>query len=96
MVVDYMYAMANIQWTAGQQLDYSKYGAKNLVYESGQTYLGMVYNNNATGLEMFMSILDGNNNHIGTDAGWDTAPGNSCATSINSSGLFFRMERYLF
>jgi hypothetical protein len=82
MAVDYMYAMANIQWTAGQQLDYSKYGAKNLVYESGQTYLGMVYNNNATGLEMFMSILDGNNNHIGTDAGWDTAPGNSCATSI--------------
>lgn len=82
MVVEYMYAMANIQWTAGQQLDYSKYGATNLIYESGKTYLGMVYNNNATGLEMFKSILDGNNNHIGTDTGWDSAPGNSCATSI--------------
>ena len=30
MVVDYMYAMANIRWTAGQTLDYSNYGANNL------------------------------------------------------------------
>lgn len=82
LAVEYMYAMANIKWTAGIRMDYSSYAAKSLIYEPGKTYLGMVYNNNATGLEMFMSILDGNNKHIGTDAGWNTAPGNSCATSI--------------
>ena len=81
-VVDYMYAMANIQWTAGEQLDYSQYGNKNLIYESGKTYLGMVYNNNATGLEMFQSVLDENGQHIGTLTGWNEAAGNSCATSI--------------
>ena len=82
LAVDYMYAMANIKWTAGIRMDYSSYAAKSLIYEPGKTYLGMTYNNNATGLEMFMTILDSNNKHIGTDAGWDTAPGNSCATSI--------------
>lgn len=82
LAVEYMYAMANIQWTAGIRMDYSSYAAKSLIYEPGKTYLGMVYNNNATGLEMFLSILDESNQHIGTDAGWDTAPGNSCATSI--------------
>jgi hypothetical protein len=35
-VVDYMYAMANIKWTAGILLDYSNYSA-TLVYEPGKT-----------------------------------------------------------
>ena len=48
-VVDYMYAMANIKWTAGILLDYSNYSA-TLVYEPGKTYLGMVYNSNGNGL----------------------------------------------
>jgi len=82
MVVDYMYAMANIKWTAGIRLDYSSYASKSLIYEPGQTYLGMVYNNNQNGFEAFLDVLDENNNHIGTQAGWGTAPGNSCATSI--------------
>ena len=82
MVVEYMYAMANIRWTAGQELDYSKYGAKNLIYEAGSTYLGMVYNNNATGLEKFQSILDENGLNIDSETRWDSAAGNSCATSI--------------
>lgn len=82
IVVNYMYAMANVQWTAGAQLDYSKYGASNLIYETGKTYLGMVYNNNATGLEMFLSVLDKDGQHIGTETGWNEAAGNSCATSV--------------
>lgn len=82
MVVDYMYAMANIRWTAGQTLDYSKYGANNLIYEAGQTYLGMVYNNNATGLEKFQSVLDENGLNLDPEIRWDSAAGNSCATSI--------------
>lgn len=82
MVVEYMYAMANIKWTAGIRLDYSSYASKSLIYEPGQTYLGMVYNNNQNGFEAFLDVLDENNNNIGTQAGWGTAPGNSCATSI--------------
>lgn len=82
IVVNYMYAMANVQWTAGAQLDYSKYGASNLIYETGKTYLGMVYNNNATGLELFLSVLDKDGQHTGTETGWNEAAGNSCATSI--------------
>ena len=82
MVVDYMYAMANIKWTAGIRLDYSSYASSSLIYEPGKTYLGMVYNNNQNGFEAFLDVLDENNNHIGTESGWDTAPGNSCATSI--------------
>ena len=81
MAVEYMYAMANIKWTAGIRLDYS-FNSKSLVYEPGKTYLGMVYNNNANGFEAFLAILDGSNKHTGTDGGWDTSPGNSCATSI--------------
>ena len=82
MVVDYMYAMANVQWTASQQLDYSQYGAKNLIYEAGKTYLGMVYNNNATGLERYLSVLDENGLNVDGQIGWNEAAGNSCATSI--------------
>lgn len=81
MVVDYMYAMANIQWTAGVTLDYSSYSS-SLVYESGKTYLGMVYNNNRNGLEAFLDLMDENNQHTGTITGWSSAVGNSCATSI--------------
>ena len=80
-VVDYMYAMANIKWTAGILLDYSNYSA-TLVYEPGKTYLGMVYNSNGNGLEAFQAVLNENNQHIGTITGWSSAPGNSCATSI--------------
>lgn len=81
MVVDYMYAMANVQWTAGITIDYSSYSS-SLVYESGKTYLGMVYNNNQNGFEAFMDLLDENNCHTGTITGWSSAVGNSCATSI--------------
>lgn len=82
LAVDYMKAMANIKWTAGIDMDYSTLGAANLIYESGKTYLGMVYNNNKTGLEDFMSILDEDNNYIGTVHSWNSSPGNSCATSV--------------
>lgn len=81
MVVDYMYAMANIQWTAGVTIDYSSYSS-SLVYESGKTYLGMVYNNNRNGFEAFLDLMDENNQHTGTITGWSSAVGNSCATCI--------------
>ncbi|MBE6974519.1 MAG: hypothetical protein E7436_03410 [Ruminococcaceae bacterium] len=81
MVVDYMLAMANVQWTAGVTIDYSSYSS-SLVYESGKTYLGMVYNNNRNGYEAFMDLLDENNCHTGTITGWSSAVGNSCATCI--------------
>ena len=76
-----MYDMANVQWTASQKIDYS-FNNKSLVYQPGQTYLGMIYNNNKTGLEKYMTILDESGKHIGTDFDWDHSPGNSCATSI--------------
>ncbi len=82
IVVDYMYAMANVQWTATKRLNYASNASSSLIYEPGKTYLGMVYNNNQNGYEAFLEILDSNNNNIDTETGWDTAVGNSCATSI--------------
>lgn len=81
-VVDYMKEMASIQWTAGMTLDYSDKGNANLKYEKGKTYLGMVYNNNQTGLEMFQSVLGAKNTYNFITDSWNEAPGNSCATSI--------------
>lgn len=82
VAVDYMKAMANIKWTAGIELDYSTKGAASLIYKPGETYLGMVYNNNATGLEKFQSVLDADGKNTETVANWNYAPGNSCATSV--------------
>lgn len=83
-VVDYMYAMANVQWTSNAYIDYTTTpgAGANLKYEVGKTYLGMVYNNNRAGLEKFQSILVNGSIYNETDTGWQTSPGNSCATSI--------------
>lgn len=82
MVVQYMYDMANIEWTAGMLIDYSEQADPSLVYQPGQKYLGMVYNNNQTGLEMFQSVLDESNTYMSENTSWNESPGNSCATSI--------------
>ena len=76
-----MVNMASIEWTAGVLIDYSSQST-TLVYKPGEKYLGMVYNNNATGLEKFLSILDENNVSVETKTSWNESPGNSCATSI--------------
>ena len=81
IVVDYMKRMASVEWTASTLIDYSS-NSKSLVYKPGQKYLGMVYNNNATGLEKFLSILDENAVSTETNTSWNESPGNSCATSI--------------
>lgn len=80
-VVDYMIEMASIRWTAEQTFDYS-FNSKLLVYEAGKTYLGMVYNNGQSGQEAFLSALDSDHVYRLKDVDWNTAPGNSCATSI--------------
>lgn len=82
MVVDYMYAMANVKWKAGTTIDYSKKGASSLKYESGKTYLGIAYNNNKTGLEKFASTINSAQVFNPSTTDWDQMPGNSCATSI--------------
>ncbi|MBR4767536.1 MAG: hypothetical protein IK088_01020 [Lachnospiraceae bacterium] len=79
--VDYMVEMGSIRWTSEQTFDYS-FNSKLLVYEAGKTFLGMVYNNGQSGLEAFLSVLDSDHVYRLNDTGWDTAPGNSCATSI--------------
>ncbi len=81
-VVDYMKEMASIEWTAGFTIDYSTQGNANLIYKQGEKYLGMVYNNNQTGLEQFYDILGEDMIYDGTKASWNESPGNSCATSI--------------
>ena len=81
IAVDYMKAMASVEWTATKRIDYSNVN-KTLIYEPGQKYLGMIYNNNRNGLENFKMALDADGNYVLDDIGWDTAPGNSCATSI--------------
>lgn len=82
MVVQYMYDMAKLQWTASQTLNYSAQGSPSLIYEQGKTYLGMVYNNNATGLENFKRYLDASGTLVAESDSWNESPGNSCATSI--------------
>lgn len=81
IVVQYMYDMANIEWTAGPLIDYS-FNNKSLIYRPGEKYLGMIYNNCRNGLEAFKKALNENGTYALEDVGWDTAPGNSCATSI--------------
>ena len=82
VVVQYMYEMANIEWTAGPEINYTAEGFGKLVYEPGKKYYGMVYNNNSNGLENFQKVLDDTNTYIGEDTSWHHSPGNSCATSI--------------
>lgn len=81
IAIDYMYAMAKVVWTARQRIDYS-FNNPSLIYEEGQSYVGMIYNNCRNGLENFREALDANGVYALEDIGWDTAPGNSCATSI--------------
>lgn len=81
IAVDYMKAMASVEWTATARIDYT-FNSKSLIYEPGHKYLGMIYNNNRNGLENFNRALDAEGRYRLTDVGWDTAPGNSCATSI--------------
>ncbi|MBE6974520.1 MAG: hypothetical protein E7436_03415 [Ruminococcaceae bacterium] len=81
IAIDYMYAMAKVRWTASSRIDYT-FNNDSLIYEPGQTYLGMIYNNCRNGLENFRNALDGDGVYKLEDIGWDTAPGNSCATSI--------------
>lgn len=81
IAVDYMKAMASVEWTATERIDYS-FNNKCLIYEPGQKYLGMIYNNNKNGLENFKLALDEEGRFKLTDLGWNTCPGNSCATSI--------------
>lgn len=81
IAVSYMYQMAKVVWTADKLIDYS-FNDKSLVYEPGKTYVGMIYNNCRNGFEAFCKALDENGVYKLEDTGWDTAPGNSCATSI--------------
>ncbi len=81
VAVEYMRAMAKVEWTAGPRIDYS-FNNKTLIYEPGQKYVGMIYNNCRNVLENFEEALDENGVYKLEDTGWNTAPGNSCATSI--------------
>ncbi len=81
IAVDYMYRMANVVWVSSQRIDYS-FNNPALIYEPGTTYVGMIYNNRKTGFEDFSEALDEKGVYRLEDIGWDTAPGNSCATSI--------------
>ncbi|MBQ8579146.1 MAG: hypothetical protein IJ448_00440 [Oscillospiraceae bacterium] len=81
IAVDYMYKMAKVVWTSNQRIDYS-FNNESLIYEAGKTYVGMIYNNCRNGLEAFREALDEKGVYQLEDIGWDTAPGNSCATSI--------------
>ena len=81
VAVQYMYDMAKVEWTAGPQMDYS-FNNKTLIYQPGEKYVGMVYNNCRNGLEAFKKALDENGKYKLEDVDWNTAPGNSCATSI--------------
>lgn len=81
IAVSYMYKMAKVVWTASQRIDYS-FNNESLIYEAGQTYVGMIYNNCRNGFEAFCKALDEKGVYQLEDIGWDTAPGNSCATSI--------------
>lgn len=86
-----MKQMADIIWTpTNATFDYSDPsvipgGHNSLIFHAGTKYRGMPFNNSKASYEEFLSVLSGtagNYTCTGTDTGWETFPGNSCATSV--------------
>ena len=83
-VAQYMQKMADVRWTTNTVIDYSAQegGNANLIFSPGTKYVGMPFNNCQAALEEFESILVDGAVPAGTNTGWETFPGNSCATSV--------------
>lgn len=81
-VVQYMYDMANVEWTPGQEMNFGKHcNSPSLVYKPGQRYLGQMYNAGGNGIEVFLDALDAENTYVSEDTSW-CGPGNSCSSSV--------------
>lgn len=93
-VVDYMQAMATVEWTVSETMNYVASGVHNQTFVPGQTYYGLPYNGRAGGLERFMSCMDNVNGvnvattRYGTDcskaapSGWMRYMGNDCSSAV--------------
>lgn len=57
-VVDYMNAMATVQWTPAQDLRYTASNGTDQNYYKGRIYKGLPYNGHNGSLERFLSMMD--------------------------------------
>lgn len=73
-VVNYMYKMANIEWTSRETIDNS-HMSPSLIYEKGQTYYGMPYNwDSIVSFDKFSDAIKNGKSVL--------TMGNTCSTSI--------------
>ncbi len=56
-VVDYMNAMASVQWTPAEDWTYTATNGTDQVYKAGTVYTGLPYNGHNGSLERFLSVM---------------------------------------
>ncbi|MBE6563755.1 MAG: hypothetical protein E7655_00550 [Ruminococcaceae bacterium] len=82
--VDYMYAMSQVKWRPSEEMEFTYI---NLTYKPRNTYYGLPYNCWLDGtLEGFARYIGEGDLYTGP-AGWSTAPGNHCTSSIKSAWM---------
>lgn len=57
-VVDYMNAMATVQWTPAEDLFYTAHNGTDQNYYAGTVYTGLPYNHHNGSMERFMAYMD--------------------------------------
>lgn len=94
IVVDYMYKMANLEWTPSTDIDLSVIHEK-LYYKKGVKYYGIMYctgDRTMTDYDEFMAQLNDQNQYIGPIT-QKSAWGNHCSSAIRLS--YDQIERNL-
>ncbi len=90
VVIDYMYKMANLEWTPTQDIDFTSgenYITDHLIYNKGVKYSGIMYvtgNHCLSNYDAFAKQLNENNEYIGPIEK-KTAWGNHCSSAIRVS-----------
>lgn len=96
-VVAYMEAMATVEWTVSETMNYVASGVHNQTFVPGQTYYGLPYNGRNGGLERFMYCMDNVNGvnvattRYGTQcsktdpSGWMLYMGNDCSSAVGQA-----------
>ena len=93
-VVDYMYAMATVEWTTTQDLYHDCHCLLSVchgTYKAGQLHIGIPYNHYSTTLNRFMACLDEDNlvkdwlYDMPSVEGFDIYFGNDCSGAIQAA-----------
>lgn len=87
IVYDYMYAMSQVKWTAGETWTTTwkvqgDFGV-NLTYEKGKTYYGIPYSNTKATLDEFLQYLPSNGRFVPNSPWFEELVGNHCSSSMD-------------